>query len=93
VKAGVVLMTPSLLVRTPGVEPLDKDVMKKPPRDPRKPVFPPIMLLAIVVSAVLMVVGTLAVFYTFLEVRRTFHTHTRTRSHSHLDGPLVRAGG
>lgn len=53
-----------------GVEPLDKDVMKKPPRDPRKPVFPPIMLLAILVSAVLMVVGTLAVFYTFLEEGR-----------------------
>merc|ERR1711879_329718 len=45
-------------------------VMKKPPRDPRKPVFPPIMLLAIVASAMLMVVGTLAVFYTFLEEGR-----------------------
>jgi magnesium-transporting ATPase (P-type) len=52
-----------------GVEPLDRDVMKKPPRDPRKPVFTPIMILSIIVSAFLMVVGTLTVFYAFLEVR------------------------
>jgi Ca2+-transporting ATPase len=50
-----------------GVEPLDRDVMKKPPRDPRKPVFTPIMILSIIVSAFLMVIGTLTVFYAFLE--------------------------
>lgn len=52
-----------------GVEPLDKDVMKKPPRDPRKPVFTPLMVGSIALSALLMVVGTLGVFYAFLQVR------------------------
>jgi Ca2+-transporting ATPase len=50
-----------------GVEPLDRDVMKKPPRDPRKPVFTPIMIASILASALLMVAGTLSVFYSFLE--------------------------
>lgn len=49
-----------------GVEPLDRDVMKRPPRDSRKPVFNSIMVLSIVVSAMIMLVGTLATFYATL---------------------------
>ncbi len=56
-----------LLPACTGVEPLDKDVMKRPPRDTRKPVFTPVMIGSILATAFLMVAGTLSVFYAHLE--------------------------
>jgi Ca2+-transporting ATPase len=45
-----------------GVEPVDEDVMKQPPRDPKKPIITPRMLFNIISSAIIMVIGTLYVF-------------------------------
>ena len=46
-----------------GVEPLDEDVMKKPPRDVNAPIFTPEMIFCILSSAIIMVFGTLGTFY------------------------------
>jgi len=51
-----------------GVEPFDEEVIKKPPRNPRQPIFNSFMIASILASALLMVTGTLFVFYTFLDV-------------------------
>jgi Ca2+-transporting ATPase len=50
-----------------GVEPFDEEVIKKPPRNPRQPIFNSFMIASILASALLMVTGTLFVFYTFLD--------------------------
>lgn len=46
-----------------GVEPLDDDVMKRPPRDVNAPIFTPEMIFCILTSASIMVLGTLGTFY------------------------------
>lgn len=46
-----------------GVEPLDDDVMKRPPRDVNAPIFTPEMIFCILTSASIMVFGTLGTFY------------------------------
>ncbi|MFV2041184.1 MAG: HAD-IC family P-type ATPase, partial [Candidatus Hydrothermarchaeales archaeon] len=47
-----------------GVEPLDPDIIKRRPRDPKEPIVNRRMISNIVVGAVIMIVGTLAVFFT-----------------------------
>jgi Ca2+-transporting ATPase len=49
-----------------GVEPLTKDVMKTPPRDPKVPVITRRMIHKIAVCSLTMVIGTLYVFFTSL---------------------------
>jgi len=51
-----------------GVEPLDRDVMKRPPRDPRAPVFTRDMVVTILLAAFIMVAGTLSTFYAALRL-------------------------
>lgn len=46
-----------------GVEPLDKDVMKRPPRDPDEPVITRSMVYNIAAGSVIMVVITLMIFF------------------------------
>lgn len=45
-----------------GVEPVDQDVMRQPPRDTKKPIITRRMIFNIVSAAIIMVVGTLYVF-------------------------------
>lgn len=45
-----------------GVEPTDPDVMKQPPRDPKQPILTVRLMATIVLSAIVMTVGTLYVF-------------------------------
>ena len=49
-----------------GVEPVAQDVMKTPPRDPRSPVIDKRMIKKVALGAIMMVVGTLFVFFTTL---------------------------
>jgi len=49
-----------------GLEPLDRDLMLKPPRDPQEPVIDRRMLLGILGGAAVMVAGTLLLFITEL---------------------------
>lgn len=46
-----------------GVEPVDHDVLKKPPRRVTDPMIDRKLILSIVTSAVVIVIGTLCVFY------------------------------
>ncbi len=46
-----------------GVEPLDEDVMKNPPRDPNEPVITRKMVSKISSAALIMVIGTLGIFF------------------------------
>jgi Ca2+-transporting ATPase len=46
-----------------GVEPLDKDVMKKPPRDPTEQVVTKKMVINVVSGAFVMFLGTMALFF------------------------------
>ena len=46
-----------------GVEPVDHDVLKKPPRKVTDPMIDKQLISNIVISAVVIVVGTLCVFY------------------------------
>merc|ERR1712137_784887 len=50
-----------------GVEPFDKAVLSQPPRKAKDPVFTPEMAISIVITAAVMVIGTLATFYYHLE--------------------------
>jgi Ca2+-transporting ATPase len=50
-----------------GVEPMDRDVMKRPPRKVTDPVFNRQMITTVILTAFVMVVGTLATFYFELE--------------------------
>lgn len=45
-----------------GVEPVDEDVMKQPPRDTKKAIISRRMIFSIVTSAIIMVIGTMYVF-------------------------------
>ncbi len=45
-----------------GVEPVDEDVMRQPPRDTKKSIINRKMIISVVLSAVIMVIGTLYVF-------------------------------
>ncbi|RMF91081.1 MAG: calcium-transporting P-type ATPase, PMR1-type [Methanobacteriota archaeon] len=45
-----------------GVEPLDADVMKKPPRDPKEPVVTRRMVLNVLSGALIMFLGTMGLF-------------------------------
>ncbi|KAL9643273.1 hypothetical protein ABK040_014729 [Willaertia magna] len=47
-----------------GVEPVDEDVMNQPPRDTKKSILSGRMLMSVVISALIMVCGTLYVFIT-----------------------------
>jgi Ca2+-transporting ATPase len=51
-----------------GVEPIDKDLMKRPPRDPKEPVINRRMVFNIAFGAFIMVIGTLLIF--FLELKK-----------------------
>jgi Ca2+-transporting ATPase len=51
-----------------GVEPLDLDVMKRPPRNPKEPVITKKLILNVSFGALIMVLGTLSIF--FLEVNK-----------------------
>jgi Ca2+-transporting ATPase len=51
-----------------GVEPLDMDVMKRPPRNPREPVINKKLILNVSYGALIMVLGTLSIF--FLEINK-----------------------
>ena len=46
-----------------GVEPVDHDVLKRPPRRVTEPMIDKRLIINIVTSAVVIVVGTLCVFY------------------------------
>ena len=46
-----------------GVEPLDPDIIKRRPRDPKEPIVNRRMISNIALGAVIMIVGTLAVFF------------------------------
>lgn len=46
-----------------GVEPVDHDVLKKPPRKVTEPMIDKRLMVNIVTSAVVIVIGTLCVFY------------------------------
>ena len=52
-----------------GVEPVDRDVLKKPPRKVTDPMIDTKLIVNIIISATVIVVGTLCVFYA--EVCRT----------------------
>lgn len=45
-----------------GVEPVDDDVMNQPPRDTKKPITSGKIIISIMISALIMVIGTLYVF-------------------------------
>jgi len=49
-----------------GVEPLDRDLMSRPPRDTRKSPFTTQMVTAIGLGASMMVIGTLGIYYYYL---------------------------
>lgn len=46
-----------------GVEPVDPDVLKKPPRKVADPMINRQLILSIITSASIIVIGTLCVFY------------------------------
>ena len=46
-----------------GVEPVDRDVMLKPPRDIKRPMITKTLLCNVLMSAVLIVTGTLWIFW------------------------------
>jgi magnesium-transporting ATPase (P-type) len=46
-----------------GVEPVDRDVMKKPPRDVEQPIITRSLMFNVITSATLIVTGTLWVFW------------------------------
>lgn len=46
-----------------GVEPVDHDVLKKPPRKVTDPMIDKRLIINIITSAIVIVVGTLCVFY------------------------------
>ena len=46
-----------------GVEPVDRDVMKKPPRDVTQPIITRSLMFNVIMSATLIVTGTLWVFW------------------------------
>lgn len=46
-----------------GVEPVDHDVLKKPPRKVTDPMINRSLIINIITSAVVIVIGTLCVFY------------------------------
>jgi Ca2+-transporting ATPase len=59
-----------------GVEPLTKDVMKTPPRDPKVPVITQRMIHKVAVGSVMMLVGTLYVFFGAIQVGQDPHYAT-----------------
>jgi Ca2+-transporting ATPase len=65
-----------------GVEPLDRDVMKRPPRDPEEPVINWNMVSKISFGAFIMIVGTLGIF--FFELKKG-------NSLEHLDRAMTMA--
>ena len=46
-----------------GVEPVDKDVMKRPPRKASKPMITKFLIFQVISSACLIVLGTLFIFW------------------------------
>jgi len=50
-----------------GVEPVDEDVMRQPPRDTKKAIISKRMILSIISSALIMVIGTMYVFLSEME--------------------------
>ena len=60
------------IISSLGVEPVDHDVLKKPPRKVTDPMINRSLIINMVTSAAVIVIGTLCVFYA--EVRRR-HLH------------------
>lgn len=56
------------IISSLGVEPVDHDVLKKPPRKVTDPMINRSLIINMVTSAAVIVIGTLCVFYA--EVRR-----------------------
>ena len=56
-----------------GVEPVDRDVMTKPPRDVKQPIITRSLLLNVVTSAMIIVMGTLWVFWREVWKNRPFY--------------------
>jgi Ca2+-transporting ATPase len=54
-----------------GVEPVTADVMKSPPRDPKTPAITKQMITKIAIGSVIMLVGTLSMFFNALEETST----------------------
>jgi Ca2+-transporting ATPase len=45
-----------------GVEPVDEDVMRQPPRKKNAPILTPALVMRVVISAIVMVAGTLFIY-------------------------------
>ncbi|KAG2393104.1 hypothetical protein C9374_009681 [Naegleria lovaniensis] len=59
-----------------GVEPVDDDVMNQPPRDTKKPITSGKIVISILISAIIMVIGTLYVFITEMTEDGIVTAHT-----------------
>ncbi len=46
-----------------GVEPVDKDIIKQPPRNVKEPMITRALIVNILMSAIIIITGTLWVFY------------------------------
>lgn len=56
-----------------GVEPVDHDVIKQPPRKVKDPIITQNLIISILISATIIVTGTLWVFWR--EVSQQWHSH------------------
>ncbi len=64
----LILSVPNGLLFSLGVEPVDKDVIKQPPRNVKEPMITRAVIINILISASIIISGTIWVFYR--EVRR-----------------------
>lgn len=70
------LVTDSTLVIPLGVESAENDVMKRPPRDPRKPILGKPMIIRIVLIASIMALTTIAIFIYYWQANSTAYART-----------------
>jgi Ca2+-transporting ATPase len=63
-----------------GVEPLDAAVLKRPPRDPKEPIFSRGILSSVATNALVMVAGTLYLYYNELQHEQVGDSHRRAMS-------------